>query len=419
MSNQIKKARAIRECIDRVQGGGTPSRTVSTFWKGSIPWASVKDFTDDSLILSRTKETISEAGLKGSTSKSIQPGTPIACIRMAVGRCAIPTRPVAINQDLKALLLRDDVNPYYFIYALRHKQPALNRCAIGSTVKGISTRDLLSTTVYVPAPNEQRRIAEILDTLDEAIRRTEEVIEKLRRMKQGLLHDLLTRGLDANGELRDPDRHPEQFKDSPLGRIPREWEVVPLTNLAHLPSGQLSPRIEPYRSWTLVAPDHIESGTGRLLNRTTAGEQGAISGKYGFESGDIIYSKIRPYLRKAILATFQGLCSADMYPLRPRAEVNPRFLLAVMLGEQFSRFAEGVSMRSGFPKINRKELAEYRTAFPPLAEQREIGRILEEFDDRESSEEKELSKLRTLKQGLMDDLLTGRVRVSTAEKVSA
>ena len=74
----------------------------------------------------------------------------------------------------------------------------------------------------VPPISEQRRIAEILDTLDEAIRKTEQVIAKLQQMKQGLLHDLLTRGIDDNGELRAPDQHPEQFKDSPLGRIPRE-----------------------------------------------------------------------------------------------------------------------------------------------------------------------------------------------------
>ena len=69
------------------------------------------------------------------------------------------------------------------------------------------------------------RIAEVLDTLDEAIRRTELVIAKLEQIKQGLLHDLLTRGIDDNGELRDPDRHPEQVKDSPLGRIPRAWQT--------------------------------------------------------------------------------------------------------------------------------------------------------------------------------------------------
>lgn len=289
----------------------------------------------------------------------------------------------------------------------------------GVTRDRVNLGNLLRFKVQLAPLAEQRRIAEILDTLDEAIRKTEQVIAKLRQMKQGLLHDLLTRGIDDNGELRDPERHPEQFKDSPLGRIPREWEVGPLLSRVTLPSGQLDPRVEPFRSWVLVAPDHIESGTGRLLDRRTAASQGAISGKYGFSPADVVYSKIRPYLRKAVLVDFAGLCSADMYPLHPSPALNPRFLLALILGEDFSRFAEGVSMRSGFPKINRDELSEYAAAFPPRREQDAISQVLLELDHRQSSEEAALAKLRTLKQGLMDDLLTGRVRVPVPEEAEA
>ncbi|MBK8936883.1 MAG: restriction endonuclease subunit S [Polyangiaceae bacterium] len=91
----------------------------------------------------------------------------------------------------------------------------------------------------LPAPPlpEQRQIAAILDTLDDAIRKTEQIIAKLKQVKQGLLHDLLTRGIDDNGELRDPERHPEQFKDSALGRIPKGWEVSHLATVAEVRSG--------------------------------------------------------------------------------------------------------------------------------------------------------------------------------------
>ena len=81
-----------------------------------------------------------------------------------------------------------------------------------------------------PKP-EQARIAEVLDTVDEAIHSTEQVIAKLDQVKRGLLHDLLTRGIDDNGEIRDPVRHPEQFKDSPLGRIPKAWEILAVSKL--------------------------------------------------------------------------------------------------------------------------------------------------------------------------------------------
>lgn len=263
---------------------------------------------------------------------------------------------------------------------------------------------------------EQSRIALVLDTVDEAIAKAEAVMAKLRQVRAGLLHDLLTRGLDQNGQLRDPIAHPEQFQPSPLGQIPKEWEVATLVSRITLPQGQVDPRVEPYCDWTLVAPDHIESETGRLLGRQTARQQDAISGKYVFESGDVVYSKIRPYLRKAVLATERGLCSADMYPLRPNAGLNPRFLLAAVLGESFSRFASAVSMRSGFPKINRDELAEFAMGWPDSDEQDRIATGLAASDDEQTAIEREWAKLRQLKSGLIIDLLTGRVRVPVEGK---
>jgi len=260
-------------------------------------------------------------------------------------------------------------------------------------------------------PDEQSRIAAVLDTVDEMIEKTEAVIAKLRQVRTGLLHDLLACGLDENGQLRDPVAHPEQFQDTPLGLIPKAWKIASLVSQISFPEGQVDPSIDPYCSWTLIAPDHVESGTGTLLARVTALQQGAISGKYMCEPDDVIYSKIRPYLRKAVLATERGLCSADMYPLRPNEGIDSRFLLAVVLSEAFTRFASAVSMRSGFPKINRDEMAGFATGWPDSGEQNRIADMLAAADAETSECAKELAKLQQLKSGLMDDLLTGRVRV--------
>lgn len=295
-----------------------------------------------------------------------------------------------------------------------YRQPMLLTFQQQTTgIINLKFEEYLNAAIEVPADlAEQRAIAQILDTLDTTIRETEALIDKLKAVKQGLLHDLLTRGIDANGQLRPPQSEaPQLYKESPLGWIPREWEVAPLVSKIDFPEGQVDPRRLPFRDWVLIAPDHIESGTGQLIYTATAGEQQAISGKYLFEAGDVIYSKIRPYLRKAVLATHCGLCSADMYPLRPRAGLASRFLLAVILGDQFSRFAESVSMRSGFPKINRSEMAEFSIGWPPLEEQQRISQILEEADLKGVTAESEHAKLTRLKSGLMDDLLTGRVRV--------
>jgi len=317
-----------------------------------------------------------------------------------------------IGRGLAGIRFREEALPEFGWHLLNYHAQQLHTVAQGSTFEAVGKKELFNLEVVIPSSkSEQRRIAEILDTIDEAIQQTEVLIAKLKAMKQGLLHDLLTRGLDENGRLRDPKAHPEQFKDSPLGRIPKVWQEVCLMDQISLPNGQADPQREPFRSHLLIAPDHIESGTGRLLISKSASEQGAISGKYEFRAGDVLYSKIRPYLRKAVLAETVGLCSADIYPLRPGSTLVSRFLLAVVLGEDFSRFATSVSERSGFPKINRRELAEYRLALPSLGEQNQIVSVMDAHDSRIRTEEQYLEKLTLQKKGLMHDLLTGKVRV--------
>lgn len=162
----------------------------------------------------------------------------------------------------------------------------------------------------------------------------------------------------------------------------------------------------------LIAPDHIEVGTGRLLAVRSAHEQGAISGKYIVDSGDVIYSKIRPYLMKAHRAQFLALCSADMYPLKPRDGIDGRYVVNVLLGRRFTNFAVGESMRSGIPKVNREALAGYELPVPPHPEQRAIGEVLGDADDLIKALERLIAKKRYVKQGMMQELLTGRTRLS-------
>ena len=208
-----------------------------------------------------------------------------------------------------------------------------------------------------------------------------------------------------------PSPVPAGYKQTEVGVIPEGWDVRPLLSAVRIANGQVSPKVEPYRSMVLVAPDHVESSTGKLVAKESAAEQGAISGKYLFDSGDIVYSKIRPYLRKAILADFPGLCSADMYPLKPVSGISSGYIFACILGHRFSKYAESVSVRSGMPKINRTEMADFSLAVPPLAEQRAIATALSEVDGLLGALERLIAKKRDLKQAAMQQLLTGQTRL--------
>jgi len=202
------------------------------------------------------------------------------------------------------------------------------------------------------------------------------------------------------------------YKQTEVGVIPELWETRPLLTAVSIANGQVDPKKEPYSSMILVAPDHIESRTGKLIQKKSASEQHAISGKYLFNPGDIIYSKIRPYLRKVIHADFFGLCSADMYPLTAAQDVVPAFMHALLLDHRFSIFAETVSVRSGMPKINRDELAQFTFALPPIHEQRAISAALSDVDTLITGLDQLIAKKRDLKQAAMQQLLIGQRRLS-------
>lgn len=157
-----------------------------------------------------------------------------------------------------------------------------------------------------------------------------------------------------------------------LSQIPPHWVMKKFSHAVLIAEGQVDPEDERYANIMLVAPNHIESGTGRLVASETAVTQGAISGKYLCQKDDVIYSKIRPALRKATLAPWQCLCSADMYPLRAQTGLDPKFLLLLLLSAPFTAWAVLESDRVAMPKINRESLSGLRIPFPPLAEQRAI-----------------------------------------------
>ncbi len=130
-----------------------------------------------------------------------------------------------LNQHIFKVIPKEEVNGNWFYYALDEVRQRVERNAHGAIgLVHVRKQDLEKYKLIVPMDGrEQNSIATILDTLDNTIQQTQALIAKLKQVKAGMLHDLLTRGLDGNGELRDPLRHPEQFKESAVGRIPKEW----------------------------------------------------------------------------------------------------------------------------------------------------------------------------------------------------
>jgi type I restriction enzyme S subunit len=195
------------------------------------------------------------------------------------------------------------------------------------------------------------------------------------------------------------------YKHTPLGWIPEEWGVIGLLDHLSIANGQVNPLEEKNQDKVLIAPNHVESDTGQLLYTQTAKQQNAISGKYPVKKGDIIYSKIRPYLKKALIAPFDCLCSADMYPFTPNEKIDSNFALGIVLGARFSQYVIRQSSRTGIPKVNRDELSAFSFPLPPLPEQQKIAAILSTWDEAIAKTQAIIQQLKERNRGLMGELL--------------
>ena len=156
----------------------------------------------------------------------------------------------------------------------------------------------------------------------------------------------------------------------PLWELPSSWEWITFDGAAEIAS-KLVP-ISTVQQLPHIAPDNIQSGEGKLLEFRTAAQDELKSAKHRFYSGQVLYSKIRPYLRKAVIVSFDGVCSADMYPLNPREGVEPRYLYYWMFSPQLASFVSAHEGRTVLPKVNQAGLNQTLFPLPPEREQRRI-----------------------------------------------
>lgn len=420
MSEKTYDPRPLRTAVGDHVGGGTPPRQVPSYWRGDIPWASVKDFPEQAGVITDTQEHISVAGLCASASNLIPAGTPLVCTRMAVGRAAMAPVALAINQDVKALFPAAGVSATYLLKLLQFIQPRAEAQAVGSTVKGIRIQDYLDIAVPIASTNAQPVIAVALDTLDTAIHEAEAIIAKLKAVKQGLLHDLLTRGIDAKGELRPPQAEtPHRYKESPLGWIPREWDACELHSLVDptrpvvygiLMPGYGYPGGVPVVKVKDIVDDSIKVD-GLLLTSPQIDREYSRS---RLQPGDLLFT-IRGTVGRTALVPEQ-LRDANITQDSARLAVkfsDARFVKACLSMHAAARFIAVNTIGVAVQGINLRDVRRVPLPKPPTDEAREIADRLESATQRVESEVRTLAKLMLAKVGLMDDLLTGRVRVTT------
>lgn len=193
--------------------------------------------------------------------------------------------------------------------------------------------------------------------------------------------------------------------------VPKGWVSSTFGEITEIGNGQVDPKLEPYASMIHIGPENVLPDTGQLVELKKCSEIGLISGKYQFDDNAVVYSKIRPNLNKVCKPDFCGVCSADMYPIWAKKDLDIGYLFHFMLGPFFYKTAVAMSMRTGMPKINRADLKTVPVLLPPLSEQKKIAQILSTWDKAISVTEKILANSQQQKKALMQQLLTGKKRL--------
>lgn len=227
-------------------GGGTPSKDKPEFWKdGDIPWVSPKDFCSQKLF--KSKDLITKLGVENSSTKLVPKGTILCVTRSGILRHRFPVAmakvDLAINQDLKALIVKDSVDKDFVlqVFLWLEKKLLFMTSKVGTTVESIDFDALKNFLILLPPLPEQKKIAQILSTWDKAIEKTEKLIEAKTKLKKGLMQQLLT------GKMRFPEFDRGcGTKPTKVGDIPLDWELFSIEDILEDKKGAI--KIGPFGS---------------------------------------------------------------------------------------------------------------------------------------------------------------------------
>ncbi|WOB69072.1 restriction endonuclease subunit S [Microcystis aeruginosa] len=331
------------------------------------------------------------------------------------------TRPIAyrvsgkswVNNHAHVLKAKTGYSQEAVFYSLEHKdiQPFI----VGGTRAKLNQSELRSITLNLPVSlQEQTQIATILSTIDRAIEQTEALITKQQRIKTGLMQDLLTKGIDENGNIRSEETH--EFKDSPLGRIPVEWEVKSLDELTtKIGDGiHTTPAYSENTGFFFINGNNLGDGSIHITSDTLCVNQGEFR-KYYIELDDrtILYSINGTIGNIAFYKNEPVVLGKSAAYIKCKKSVNARLIYHILQSEPVHRFYDYELTGSTIKNLSLAAMRATPIKIPRMQEEQEFLACRLDLCVYEIGQANNcLSKLRSLKTGLMQDLLTGKVRVT-------
>lgn len=402
--------------LGRWGGGGTPSKSKAEYWtNGSIPWVSPKDMGPK--LIDSSIDSITENAVKESATNLYPEKTLLMVTRSGVLRHTFPIsltkRPVTINQDLKALVVKSPRDAEFYFHVLTWRsQDILKNCRkAGTTVESIDTPSLLGYLVSSPTIGEREKIASILSSIDTTLERSRAVLEQVEEVRRAVMQELMTRGI--------PGRNRE-FHKTELGFIPQEWKCLQMREICnHMGVGIASSTTHAYADVQDGIPilrnlnikvGFIDEADLLYINRQF--DQQNASKR--IQTGDIVTVRTGyPGLSAVVSSRFQNCQTFTTLISRPKQNVvMPEFLCQWINSDQGKKFILAGQAGGAQQNLNVGTFEKMFVAIPPIKEQQEIMSAIKALDRRSNCEYDKISQLERIKLDLMHLLLTGQKRVN-------
>jgi type I restriction enzyme, S subunit len=392
--------------ISAVKRGASPRPINDPKWFGGhYGWVRISDVTSSNKYLRQTKDYLSDEGVKNSVK--IKKGEVILSICATIGRPIIVDMDACIHDGFVWFdgLTKDIDREFLYYFFERNEENLASQRQTGT--QGNLNTSIISN-IYLPIPTflEQKRIAEILCTVDDAIEETEMIIDKTKELKKGLMQKLLTRGIGH-----------KKFKKTEIGEMPVEWNAMKLGDLcsgkpeygANVSAIDRNDNLPRYVRITDVSDNgHLLRNTWQSINRKAAEP-------YILKEGDFLFARSGATVGKTYLYRKEdGECAFAGYMIRFRPnplKLLPEFLFQIAHSDFYYNWVKGMLRAGAQPNINGTEYSGLIIPKPPINEQKEIISILSVGDKEIDTETNHKQNLETLKKSLMQVLLTGRVRV--------
>ena len=380
--------------IGNWQAGATPSRMRKDYYGGNIPWLKTGDLTDGYIY--EIPETITDKALEETSVKLNPTGSVlIAMYGATIGKIGILTFPATTNQACCACVDYKAVTPkYLFNFLLSHKEEFV-KMGGGGAQPNISKEKIISTLIPIPPIAEQNRIADDIErliTYIEAIELNQGRLEQsLKLCKERILDMALSGKLIPQDQDDEPaiellrkinpsftpadNRH---YANVPY-KVPPKWQWVTLSDISNygecinVPVSNI-----PENSWILELED-IEKDSGRLIQRMNRSKKNINGVRHSFKKGDVLYSKLRTYLNKVLVADQDGYCTTEIIPITCVPGIVPEYLCHVLRSRYYVDYTISLGYGVKMPRLGTADALKSMIPVPPYEEQRRIVKSVNEI----------------------------------------